>query len=48
MIRIVNLMEDTCGTDGCLYEHGLSFYVETSGHKLLADTGASEKHWKTP
>lgn len=43
MIRIVNLMEDTCGTDGCLYEHGLSFYVETSGHKLLADTGASEK-----
>ena len=43
MIRIVNLMEDTCGNDGCLYEHGLSFYVETSGHKLLADTGASEK-----
>ena len=43
MIRIVNLMEDTCGTDGCLYEHGLSFYVETSGHKRLADTGASEK-----
>ena len=25
MIRIVNLMEDTCGNDGCLYEHGFLF-----------------------
>lgn len=43
MIKIVNLMEDTCGNKDCLYEHGLAMYVETRNHKLLADTGASEK-----
>lgn len=40
-MRIINLMEDTDGKNGCLYEHGLSFYIETNKHKLLLDTGAS-------
>lgn len=40
-MRIVNLMEDTQGNNGCICEHGLSFYVETKKHKLLVDTGAS-------
>lgn len=41
-MRIVNLIENTKGAEGCLYEHGLSFYIETEKHKLLADTGASD------
>ena len=41
-MRIVNLMENTEGSSGCLFEHGLSFYIETKGHKLLLDTGASD------
>lgn len=40
-LRIVNLMEDTPGREGCIYEHGLSFYLETAHHKLLMDTGAT-------
>lgn len=42
-MRAVILMEDTCGNIQCEYEHGLSVYVETSAHKVLMDTGASEK-----
>jgi len=41
-MRIVNLIENTPGVEGCLYEHGLSFYIETAYHKLLVDTGASD------
>lgn len=41
-MRIINLMEDTKGAEGCIYEHGLSFYVETKKHKILVDTGASD------
>lgn len=41
MIKIINLVEDTAGKDGCLYEHGLSFYMETGNHKLLMDCGAT-------
>lgn len=40
-MRIVNLVENTEGSKGCLCEHGLSFYVETKKHKLLVDTGAT-------
>lgn len=40
-MRILNLIENTEGAAGCLCEHGLSFYIETGGHKILADTGAS-------
>ena len=41
-MRIVNLMENTKGSNDCLCEHGLSFYIETKSHKLLVDTGASD------
>ena len=41
-MRIINLIENTEGIDGCVYAHGLSFYIETSGHKLLMDLGPSE------
>ena len=40
-IRIINLMEDTAGKEGCVHEHGLSFYLETAHHKILVDTGAT-------
>ncbi len=41
-MRVLNLVENTQGVAGCLFEHGLSYYIETGTHKLLADTGASE------
>ena len=41
-MRIINLIEDTDSGNGCFYEHGFSFYIETNHHKLLLDTGASE------
>ena len=40
-MRIVTLIENTSGCPGCACEHGLSFYIETGKHKVLADTGAS-------
>ena len=42
-MKIVNLIENTPGVAGCAYEHGLSFYIETEKHKILVDTGASDK-----
>lgn len=42
IMRIVNLMEDTSAKNGCVCEHGLSFYIETKKHKLLVDTGATD------
>lgn len=45
-MRIVTLMENTPGREKCLFEHGLSIYVETDKHKLLVDTGASGKFLK--
>ena len=41
-MRVVNLIENTEGHAGCAYAHGLSFYIETSGHKLLVDLGPSD------
>ena len=41
-MRIVNLVENTPGVPGCGYEHGLSFYIETKKHKILADSGATD------
>ncbi len=41
-MKIINLIEDTAGADGFLYEHGLSFYIETAHHKVLLDTGATD------
>ncbi len=45
-MKIVNLIEDTPGTSGCRYEHGLSFYIETAHHRLLLDTGAGDAFLK--
>ena len=41
-MRIVNLIENTEGRSECLYEHGLSFYIETEGHKTLLDLGQTD------
>ena len=35
-MKIVSLMEDTPGGNGCLFEHGFSLYVETKSHRILA------------
>lgn len=40
-MRIVCLIENSPGAEGIRCEHGLSVYIETARHKLLADTGAS-------
>lgn len=40
-MKIITLIENTPGYPGCLYEHGLSFYIETDRHRLLLDTGAT-------
>lgn len=42
-MRVVCLIEDAAGKDGFVNEHGLSLYIETEKHRLLSDTGASEK-----
>lgn len=45
-IRFVTLMEyNLCG-DNLVAEHGLSLYIETEKHKLLVDTGKSDKTWE--
>ena len=41
-MKIINIVENTKGKNNCLFEHGLSFYVETKRHKLLVDTGATD------
>lgn len=41
-MKLVNLVEDTCGSEGLPVEHGLCFYIETGKHRILADTGASD------
>lgn len=45
-MRLINLMENTEGACALHAEHGLSIYVETDSHRLLVDTGASEKTWE--
>jgi len=41
-MKIITLVENTPGREGCAFEHGLSIYIETSKHKILLDTGASD------
>lgn len=43
---IAVLMEDTCGDCQCEYEHGLSLYIETERHRVIMDTGASDRTWE--
>ncbi len=40
-MRIVSLVENTPGREGCIPAHGLSLYVETGTRRLLLDTGPS-------
>ena len=41
-MRIVNLIENTEGVEGCLAQHGLAFYIETKKHRILMDAGPSD------
>ena len=41
-MKIITLVENTCGLEGCIAEHGLSLYIETEKHKLLLDTGQTD------
>lgn len=41
-MKIITLVENTCGNDSCIAEHGLSIYIETERHKLLMDTGQTD------
>ena len=45
-IRFVTLMEDNLCGNRLIAEHGLSLYIETEKHKLLVDTGQSDKTWE--
>ena len=38
-MKIINLVENTPGVEGCTAAHGLSFYIETEHHRLLMDAG---------
>ncbi len=42
-MKIINLMDDEKGVEGCVYSHGLSYYIETKKHKILMDLGPSEE-----
>lgn len=42
-MKIINLVENAKGENGCSFEHGLSFYMETGEHKILLDFGQTEK-----
>ena len=41
-MRIITLVENTCGDSRCGAEHGLCVYVKTRRHTLLMDTGQSD------
>ena len=41
-MQIITLVENTCGHENCIAEHGLSIYIETEKHKLLLDTGQTD------
>ena len=41
-MKLITLVENTCGSNGCIAEHGLSIYIETNSHKLLLDAGQTD------
>ena len=45
-LQFVVLMEDNLCGKNLIAEHGLAVYIETEKHKLLVDTGKSEKTWE--
>ena len=44
-MKIITIMEDRIHDPAYIYEHGLSFYIETKHHKILMDTGQSKNTW---
>lgn len=45
-MKITNLIENIQGSQDVLFEHGLSFCIETSKHKLLVDCGQTNAFLK--
>ena len=41
-MKVITLVENICGAENCIAEHGLSIYIETEKHKLLLDTGQTD------
>ena len=41
-MKTITLVENSCGHENCIAEHGLSLYIETEQHKLLLDTGQTD------
>ncbi|MBR6100998.1 MAG: MBL fold metallo-hydrolase [Ruminococcus sp.] len=41
-MKIITLVENTCGREDCIAEHGLSLYIETEKHRLLLDAGQTD------
>ena len=41
-MKIITLVENSCGHEKCIAEHGPSLYIETEQHKLLLDTGQTD------
>ena len=41
-MRMITLVENTCGNTNCIAEHGLCIYIETEKHKLLLDSGQTD------
>ncbi len=41
-MKVICLVENTEGCAHCPVEHGLCYYIETNGHKILMDTGADD------
>lgn len=41
-MKIITLVENTCGDERCVAEHGLSLYIETDKHRLLLDAGQTD------
>lgn len=46
MMRVSVLMENESAFPYLTGEHGLSLFIETSRHRLILDTGQSEKTWE--
>lgn len=41
-MRIVTLMENTPGSEGCAFGHGLSLFIETDRSRILMDAGPDD------
>lgn len=41
-MRMLTLVENSCGDERCTAEHGLSVYIETEKHRLLLDAGQTD------